>query len=59
MLQGHVLLAITPKSYKMQDCEHMFKGLSSQVSVTMYWLGTPHEALHGFKNRGEAEVSKP
>ena len=36
MLQGHVLLAITPKSYKMQDCEHMFKGLSSQVSVTMY-----------------------
>ena len=22
-------------------------------------LGAPHEALHGFRNRGEAEASKP
>ena len=25
----------------------------------MYRLGTQHEGLHGFRNRGEAEASKP
>ena len=39
ILQGHVLLATTPKLYIMQDSEHMFKGLSSQVSVCMYGVG--------------------
>ena len=41
-----VILSITPKLYIMQDCEHMFKGLSSQVSVPVYGVGGVVGANH-------------